>query len=120
MDPDTDFSALQQRCEARGWQLEIPDAVRQQWRYFSGTDGDRVKEMEAAWNDPSIDGVLYVGGGWGGARVLEAGFRFPQRALWSVGFSDSSSCWPMGCGLLGPSTDPAEDRTSAGNELQPC
>ena len=91
MDPETDFSALQQRCEARGWQLEIPDAVRQQWRYFSGTDADRVRELEAAWNDPSIEGVLYVGGGWGGARVLEAGFRFPQRAIWSVGFSDSSS-----------------------------
>ena len=35
MDPETDFSALQQRCEARGWQLEIPDAVRRPWRYFS-------------------------------------------------------------------------------------
>ena len=91
MDPEMDFSPLIERCAAEGWLLEIPDTVRRQWRYFSGTDQQRVAELNAAWNDPSVDGVLYVGGGWGGARVLEAGFRFPGRALWTVGFSDSSS-----------------------------
>ena len=91
MDPEMDFTPLIERCAAEGWVLEIPDTVRRQWRYFSGTDQQRVSELNAAWNDPSVDGVLYVGGGWGGARVLEAGFRFPGRALWTVGFSDSSS-----------------------------
>ena len=91
MDPEMDFSPLIERCAAEGWVLEIPDTVRRQWRYFSGTDQQRIAELNAAWNDPSVDGVLYVGGGWGGARVLEAGFRFPGRALWTVGFSDSSS-----------------------------
>ena len=91
MDPEMDFAPLIERCAAEGWMLEIPDTVRRQWRYFSGTDQQRVAELNAAWNDPTLDGLLYVGGGWGGARVLEAGFRFPQRALWSVGFSDSSS-----------------------------
>ena len=91
MDPEMDFTPLIERCAAEGWVLEIPDTVRRQWRYFSGTDQQRVAELNAAWNDPSVDGVLYVGGGWGGARVLEAGFRFPGRALWTVGFSDSSS-----------------------------
>ena len=91
MDPEMDFSPLIERCAAEGWVLEIPDTVRRQWRYFSGTDQQRVAELNEAWNDPSVDGVLYVGGGWGGARVLEAGFRVPGRALWTVGFSDSSS-----------------------------
>jgi muramoyltetrapeptide carboxypeptidase len=91
MDPEMDFAPLIERCAAEGWVLEIPDNVRRQWRYFSGTDQQRVAELNAAWNDPTLDGVLYVGGGWGGARVLEAGFRFPGRALWTVGFSDSSS-----------------------------
>ena len=91
MDPDTDFNPLKQRCEAEGWHLEIPEAVTQQWRYFSGPDQERVRALQDAWNDPGINAVLYVGGGWGGARVLEAGFQFPRRALWTVGFSDSSS-----------------------------
>ncbi|GIR74999.1 MAG: hypothetical protein CM15mP77_1560 [Synechococcus sp.] len=38
-----------------------------------------------------MDAVISLGGGWGGARVLEAGFRFPRRAKWSLGFSDTSS-----------------------------
>ena len=91
MDPEMDFTPLIERCAAEGWLLEIPDTVRRQWRYFSGTDQQRIAELNAAWNDPTVDGVLYVGGGWGGARLLEAGFRFPDRALWTVGFSDSSS-----------------------------
>lgn len=91
MDPDTDFDDLIDRCAKQGWQLQIPDSVRRQWRYFSGTDQERVADLQEAWSDRSIDGVLYLGGGWGGARILEAGFRFPRRPLWSVGFSDSSS-----------------------------
>ena len=62
-----------------------------QWRYFSATDHNRVSEMESAWRFPSVDAVFYLGGGWGAARVLETGSRFPARAKWSFGFSDSSS-----------------------------
>ena len=91
MDPDRDLDRLVGRCAAQGWRLEIPDSVMRQWRYFSATDHNRVSEMESAWRDPSVDSVFYLGGGWGAARVLEAGFRFPARAKWSFGFSDSSS-----------------------------
>ena len=37
---------------------------------------------------------------WCGARVLEAGFRFPRRPKWTLGFSDTSSLllaqWAVG------------------------
>jgi muramoyltetrapeptide carboxypeptidase len=89
--PDTDFTQLRQRCAAEGWILEIPDTIWRQWQWFSGTDGQRVGELEEAWADPSLDGLIVVGGGWGAARVLEAGFRFPRRSLWTLGFSDTSS-----------------------------
>ena len=91
MDPDTDLQPLLERCDAQQWHLEIPAAVTRQWRYFSGTDRERVSDLTAAWNDPTIDAVLTLGGGWGAARVLEAGFRFPQHPKWSLGFSDTSS-----------------------------
>ena len=91
MEPDRDLAPLIARCADQGWWLEIPASVRQQWRYFSATDSDRAAEMTAAWRDPTVDAVFYLGGGWGGARVLEAGFRFPARPKWSLGFSDSSS-----------------------------
>ena len=91
MDPETDLQPLLERCAEQKWHLEIPAAVTRQWRYFSGTDQERVADLTAAWNDPTVDAVLTLGGGWGAARVLEAGFRFPQHPKWSLGFSDTSS-----------------------------
>ena len=91
MDPDTDLQPLIERCDAQKWHLEIPATVTRQWRYFSGTDRERISDLAAAWNDPTVDAVLTLGGGWGAARVLEAGFRFPRRPKWSLGFSDTSS-----------------------------
>lgn len=91
LDPETDFGPLVKRCEVEGWTLEVPESVKRQWQWFSGTDQQRADDLERAWNNPSLDGLIYVGAGWGGARVLEAGFRFPHRPLWTLGFSDSSS-----------------------------
>ena len=103
MDPETDFTPLLERCAAQGWVLEIPESVRGQWQWFSATDAQRRASIEEAWNDPTLDGVIYVGGGWGAARVLESGLRFPERPFWSLGFSDSSALllaqWQAG--LLG-------------------
>ena len=102
MDPDTDLQPLLERCDEQQWHLEIPPAVTRQWRYFSGTDRQRITDLSAAWNDPTVDAVLTLGGGWGAARVLEAGFRFPPRPKWSLGFSDTSSLllaqWAAGSG----------------------
>jgi len=89
--PDTDFTPLQNRCAAQGWHLEIPASVRRQWQWFAGTDAQRCAALLEAWRDPSLDGLIVVGAGWGGARVLEAGFQFPRRSLWTLGFSDTSS-----------------------------
>ncbi len=103
IDPDTDFNPLVQRCAAQGWVLEVPDQVRGQWQWFSGTDAQRRQVLEDAWNDPTLDGVMYVGGGWGAARILEAGVQFPKRSFWSLGFSDSSALLlaQWNAGLLG-------------------
>ena len=91
MDPETDLTLLKQRCAEQGWHLELPSSIFRQWRYFSGRDQERLADLTAAWHDPSVDAVITLGGGWGAARVLEAGFQFPRRAKWSLGFSDPSA-----------------------------
>ncbi|MGE4582791.1 MAG: LD-carboxypeptidase, partial [Synechococcus sp.] len=88
---ERDFSPMISRCAAEGWRLEIPDNLMHQWRYFSATDPNRAADLTTAWLDPTVDAVFYLGGGWGGARVLEAGFRFSARPKWTLGFSDNSS-----------------------------
>ena len=91
IEPERDFSPMISRCAAEGWRLEIPDNLMHQWRYFSATDPNRAADLTTAWRDPTVDAVFYLGGGWGGARVLEAGFRFTERPKWTLGFSDNSS-----------------------------
>ena len=114
IEPDTAFEALIDRCAAEDWTLEIPPSVTEQWRYFSGRDQERAGELARAWTDPSIDAVISLGGGWGSARVLEAGFEFPRRPKWSLGFSDSCSLllaqWAAGLpGAIHGSTSGPED-----------
>ena len=89
--------------------------MTEQWRYFSGRDQERAVELTRAWADPSIDAVISLGGGWGSARVLEAGFEFPRRPKWSLGFSDSCSLllaqWAAGLpGAIHGSTSGTEDQ----------
>ena len=115
IEPDTAFDALIDRCAAEDWNLEIPPSVTEQWRYFSGRDQERAVELTRAWADPSIDAVISLGGGWGSARVLEAGFEFPRRPKWSLGFSDSCSLllaqWAAGLpGAIHGSTSGTEDQ----------
>ena len=115
IEPDTAFDALIDRCAAEDWTLEIPPSVTEQWRYFSGRDQERAVELTRAWADPSIDAVISLGGGLGSARVLEAGFEFPRRPKWSLGFSDSCSLllaqWAAGLpGAIHGSTSGTEDQ----------
>ena len=115
IEPDKAFDALIDRCAAEDWTLEIPPSVTEQWRYFSGRDQERAGELARAWTDPSIDAVISLGGGWGSARVLEAGFEFPRRPKWSLGFSDSCSLllaqWAAGLpGAIHGSTSGPEDQ----------
>ena len=115
IESDTAFDALIDRCAAEDWTLEIPPSVTEQWRYFSGRDQERAVEITRAWADPSIDAVISLGGGWGSARVLEAGFEFPRRPKWSLGFADRCSLllapWAAGLpGAIHGSTSGTEDQ----------
>ena len=92
LDPETDFGPLVERCAVEGWTLEVPESVKRQWQWFSGTDQQRADDLERAWNNPSLDGLIYVGAGWGGARVLEAGFRFPPDRSGPWGFQTAARC----------------------------
>jgi muramoyltetrapeptide carboxypeptidase len=82
---------LSQRCATEGWQLLRPPSLSQRWRWFAGSDRQRLGALQQAWLDPRVDALFYVGAGWGSARVLEAGFTVPASPRWCVGFSDCSA-----------------------------
>ena len=82
---------LRSRCRLQGWELLTPPELSRRWRWFSGTDAERVRALRQAWLDTEVDAIACVGAGWGSARLLEQGWRIPAGPRWCVGFSDCSA-----------------------------
>jgi muramoyltetrapeptide carboxypeptidase len=65
-----DFQLVTEAVTAMGL-VPVPGAHWQdRFGYLAGTDRDRAADINAAFADASIRGVLAVRGGWGSARVL--------------------------------------------------
>ena len=58
--------------------------------YFSGTDEERLNEMQAMLDDTSIHAILCGRGGYGVSRIIDQlNFtRFKKNPKWIIGFSD--------------------------------
>jgi muramoyltetrapeptide carboxypeptidase len=89
--PQAEAARLRRQFAGAGWSLAIPEAVMGRWRWFSASDGDRLAQWRRASADPRVDAVVAVAGGWGSARLLEAGWQPAARPLWLVGYSDVSA-----------------------------
>ena len=58
--------------------------------YFSGTDEERLNELQAMLDDKSINAILCGRGGYGVGRIIDQlDFRlFKKNPKWIIGFSD--------------------------------
>lgn len=58
--------------------------------YFSGTDEERLNEMQAMLDDESINAILCGRGGYGVSRIIDRlDFKkFKKNPKWIIGFSD--------------------------------
>jgi len=58
--------------------------------YFSGTDSERLADLQAMMDNPAIDAIVMGRGGYGMSRIIdELDFRkFLQHPKWICGFSD--------------------------------
>lgn len=58
--------------------------------YFSGTDEERLNDLQSFIDDPSINAILCGRGGYGTTRILDGiNWRaFKKNPKWIVGFSD--------------------------------
>ena len=58
--------------------------------YFSGTDEERLNELQAMLDDDSINAILCGRGGYGVGRIIdELDFRkFKKKPKWFIGYSD--------------------------------
>ena len=58
--------------------------------YFSGTDEERLNELQALLDDDSIRAILCGRGGYGVGRIIDQldFTRFKKKPKWIIGFSD--------------------------------
>jgi muramoyltetrapeptide carboxypeptidase len=89
--PMEEAERLRARCASAGWTLTVAPAIQRRWRWFSEPDGQRLRRLQEAMEDPAVAAVMSVAGGWGSARILERGWLPPRRPRWLVGFSDASA-----------------------------
>ena len=73
-----------------GHRVVVPDETLHSWRYFAGTDEERLRGFHALLDDPSIDLVMAARGGYGLSRVLHRidWNRVASSGKAFVGFSD--------------------------------
>ena len=78
--------------EGAGFVVEMP-RERPPWRIFSGTDEERLDELQAALDAPDIQAVWLARGGYGLNRILPM-LRLSDPLLarkWVIGFSDATA-----------------------------
>ena len=76
--------------QERGFRVVVAPAVEKQWRYFAGTDDERLASFHAMLADSTLDAMMMVRGGYGWSRLLH---RIDWNAVAAsqktfVGFSD--------------------------------
>jgi muramoyltetrapeptide carboxypeptidase len=78
------------RCAALGLEAALGEAVRERDAYLAGPDERRAADLQAALDDPAVDAVWALRGGYGVMRLLprldfSALLRRPKPV---IGFSD--------------------------------
>ena len=84
---DTCISTLQQW----GYQVMVGKTLGSRSpNYFSGTDEERLEELQAMLDMPEIKAILFGRGGYGVSRIIDKlDFKlFRKHPKWLIGFSD--------------------------------
>lgn len=76
--------------EALGFKVVVAPEAFAQWRYFAGTDEERLASFHRFLSDPAIDALMMVRGGYGWSRLLNRvdWHLVAQARKPLIGFSD--------------------------------
>lgn len=74
------------------WGLEVVEGktLQTSFNQFSATDAERLADVQAMLDDPSIQAIIAARGGYGCSRIVDRldFTAFMQNPKWVVGFSD--------------------------------
>lgn len=83
-----------QRCidtlQQWGFKVKVGKTLGNQSNYFSGTDAERLYDLQTMLDDPDIKTIFCGRGGYGLSRIIDAvNFdKFTRHPKWIVGYSD--------------------------------
>ncbi len=76
--------------EKWGFKVKLGTTIGTEHFYFSGTDEQRLADLQEMMDNPAIDAILMGRGGYGMSRIIDAldFTSFLQKPKWICGFSD--------------------------------
>lgn len=88
--PAAKTTTCQQTLQSWGFQVKLGKTVGHQHFYFSGTDEERLQDLQQMIDDPNVDAILCGRGGYGTSRIIDQlnWKKFRKHPKWIIGFSD--------------------------------
>jgi muramoyltetrapeptide carboxypeptidase len=89
--PKEKITVCVERLQTEGYKVVIGKTVgSKSTNYFSGTDKERLAEMQQYLDDKNVKAILCGRGGYGTGRIIDQlNFtKFVQHPKWIIGFSD--------------------------------
>lgn len=88
--PQENFQTCVNVMQDWGFSIKIGSTPGSQHFYFSGTDEQRLADLQSMMDDSSVKAILCARGGYGLSRIIdEIDFKkFRKHPKWIVGFSD--------------------------------
>lgn len=76
--------------EKKGFKVKLGKTVGLTATYFSGTDEERLADLQAMLDDTEVDAIVMGRGGYGMSRIIDRldFTAFKQKPKWICGFSD--------------------------------
>lgn len=88
--PAENFQTCVNVLQEWGFKVRMGSTPGSQHHYFSGTDEQRLNDLQEMLDDASVNAILCARGGYGLSRIIDdIDFkRFEKDPKWIVGFSD--------------------------------
>lgn len=73
-----------------GFHVKVGKTLGHQHHYFSGTDAERLADLQQMLDDDSVKAILCGRGGYGVSRIIDQldWTRFKKQPKWIIGYSD--------------------------------
>ena len=73
-----------------GFTTKVGITIGQQYHYFSGTDEERIEDLQHMLDDENVKAILCARGGYGLTRIIDKidFTNFKKNPKWIIGFSD--------------------------------